>query len=94
MIGAPARQFRAEACRLDEFIAVVEVPTKPEDHPHATRIEQGVPVYDADDAVRAAVEDADEATALRGELAMALLQGTTLVHRNAQHLSWGFPLPL
>ena len=81
MIDAPARQFRAEACRLDELIAVVEVPTKPEDHPHATRIEQGVPVYDAD-AVRTAVEDADEATALRGELAMALLHGPGIVAVN------------
>ena len=82
MTDAPARQFRAEACRLDELIAVVEVPTKPEDYPHATRIELGVPVYDADDAVRSTVEDADEASALRGELAMALLHGPGIVAVN------------
>ena len=82
MIDAPAGQFRAEACRLDELIGVVEVSTRPEDYPHATRIEQGVPVYDAGDVVQAAVGDVDEATAWRGELAMALLHGPGIVAVN------------
>ena len=78
MIDAPDRQFRAEACRLDEFIAVVEVPTKAEDHPRATRIVEGVPAYDAD-VLRAAIEDDDEAVALRSELAHSLLHGPGIV---------------
>jgi ectoine hydroxylase-related dioxygenase (phytanoyl-CoA dioxygenase family) len=76
MIDAPDRQFRAESCRLDEFIAVVEVPTDAADHPRATRIVEGVPEYDA--GVCRSV-DADEASALRTELAWSLLHGPGIV---------------
>src|SRR5262245_42729249 len=78
MIDAPDRQLRAEACRLDEFIAVVEVPTKAEDHPRATRIVEGVPAYDGD-VLRTAIDDADEALPLRSELARTLLHGPGIV---------------
>ena len=76
MIDALDRQFRAETCRLEEFIAVVEVPTKAEDHPRATRIVEGVPSYDAE-VFR--TDDPDEAGALRTELARSLLHGPGIV---------------
>ena len=76
MIDALDRQFRAETCRLEEFIAVVEVPTKAEDHPRATRIVEGVPSYDAE-VFR--TDDPDEAGAVRTELARSLLHGPGIV---------------
>ncbi|MFE6282214.1 phytanoyl-CoA dioxygenase family protein [Streptomyces sp. NPDC057877] len=44
----PASHFSARDCDLDAFRALVEQPTDPADHPHASAIERGVPVYDAD----------------------------------------------
>ena len=71
MIDALDRQFRAETCRLEEFIAVVESRRKPRTI-HATRIVEGVPSYDAE-VFR--TDDTDEAGALRTELARSLLHG-------------------
>jgi ectoine hydroxylase-related dioxygenase (phytanoyl-CoA dioxygenase family) len=76
MVDAPVRHFRAAACRLDELAAIVEAPTDAGDHPRASGIEQGVPVYDAD--VLRAAADAD-AAAVQAELAAALLDGPGIV---------------
>ncbi|MFB8775726.1 phytanoyl-CoA dioxygenase family protein [Streptomyces broussonetiae] len=44
----PAVRLSDQDCDLDAFRALVERRTDPADHPHASAIERGVPVYHAD----------------------------------------------
>lgn len=69
---------RREDCRLEDLLAVTAEPTDPARHPHADRIEQGVPVYEAA-AVRPLLEIPEAADALRAELADALADGPGIV---------------
>jgi len=66
--------MRATECRLDEFRALVEVPTDPVDYPLADRIDAGVVVYSAADLAERMASGLDRTTA-RGEIASALLDG-------------------
>ncbi len=69
---------RAEDCHLDDLVRVLEDRTDPARHPHAVRVEQGVPVYDAT-TLRPTLADAAEADAVRAELADALADGPGIV---------------
>ncbi|QQS01828.1 MAG: phytanoyl-CoA dioxygenase family protein [Austwickia sp.] len=62
---------RRTDCQVADLVATVSVPTRAEDLPHATRVEAGVPVYDA-----AALRPTD---ALLAELAFALADGPGIV---------------
>ena len=67
------RPWSSEACRLDEFVELVEVPTAIDEYPNAAGVEQGVLVYEAD-RLREAT-----ATLVRAELADAILNGPGIV---------------
>jgi ectoine hydroxylase-related dioxygenase (phytanoyl-CoA dioxygenase family) len=73
-----AADLRADRCDVDDLAAVVEVVTRAEDHPRARRIEQGVPVYDAEE-LRRAGDDLAGGLAVRTELAGALQGGPGIV---------------
>ena len=66
-------------CDLDAFAALVEQPTDPADYPLATRITQGVPTYDAAPLAHGPTGDTEHRTALRAELAAALVDGPGIV---------------
>ncbi|MYJ43002.1 MAG: phytanoyl-CoA dioxygenase, partial [Acidimicrobiaceae bacterium] len=66
-------------CDLDAFAALVEQPTDPGDYPLATRITQGVPTYDAAPLAHGPTGDTEQRTALRAELAAALVDGPGIV---------------
>jgi ectoine hydroxylase-related dioxygenase (phytanoyl-CoA dioxygenase family) len=76
VIDTVDQQFSRDQCRLDDLIRIVEVATDVSDHPRASRIELGVPVYDTH-TLRAA--EADDSVAVRAELATALLHGPGIV---------------
>ena len=76
MIDTADQKFSSDQCRLDDLIRIVEVATDISDHPRASRIEMGVPVYDAH-ALRKA--DAGDPIAVRAELATTLLNGAGIV---------------
>ena len=78
MIDAAAQPFTTDGCQLDDLIRIVDVPTNPDDHPRALTVELGVPIYDSQ-ALRAATESADGSVAVRGEIAMALLDGPGII---------------
>lgn len=69
---------RAEDCHLEDLLRVLEDRTDPARHPHATRVEQGVPIYDAR-ALRPVLADPAAADAVRAELADALADGPGIV---------------
>jgi ectoine hydroxylase-related dioxygenase (phytanoyl-CoA dioxygenase family) len=64
--------LRADDCDLDDFIAIVEQPTRLADYPHAAAVDRGVLVYD--DATLSAVAGPARRT-VEAELAHALLHG-------------------
>ncbi len=76
MIDTADQKFSSDQCRLDDLIRIVEVATDISDHPRASRIEMGVPVYDSH-ALRKA--DAGDPIAVRAELATTLLNGAGIV---------------
>ena len=67
------RPWSSEACRLDEFVDLVDVPTVIDEYPNAAGVEQGVLVYEADHLREAT------ATLVRAELADAILNGPGIV---------------
>jgi ectoine hydroxylase-related dioxygenase (phytanoyl-CoA dioxygenase family) len=67
-----------EACKLDEFLRVVDRRTNPADYPLASAIRSDVPIYDGE-AIRAAAGDADQAKALMAEWAEAMLSGPGII---------------
>ena len=67
------RPWSSEACRLDEFVELVDVPTAIDEYPNAAGVEQGVLVYEADHLREAT------ATLVRAELADAILNGPGIV---------------
>lgn len=72
----------AEGADFDEFLSVVEEPTRLESYPHAASVEQGVLVYDAPTLPRAT--DPDGRRAILAELADAFLSGPgVVIFRNA-----------
>ncbi len=71
----PSRQD----CDLDAFATLVEQPTDPADYPLATRITQAVPTYDAAPLAHGPTGDTEHRTALRAELAAALVDGPGIV---------------
>lgn len=66
--------FEADACSLDEFIAIVEQTVDVADYPHATSVEDGTVVYDSAE-LKASADD----RALMAELASVLLEGPGVV---------------
>ncbi|MCY4666291.1 MAG: phytanoyl-CoA dioxygenase family protein, partial [Acidimicrobiaceae bacterium] len=66
-------------CDLDDFAALVEQPIDPVDYPLAARITQGVPTYDATPLAHGPTGDSEHRTALRDELAAALVGGPGIV---------------
>ena len=66
-------------CDLEAFVALVEQPINPADYPLAVRITQGVPAYDASPLANGPTPDAEHRTALRDELARALVDGPGIV---------------
>lgn len=82
--SASTGRLRAADCRLEDFAALVEQPTRPEDYPNADAIVDGVTIYRSDQ-IRAALggrpEDsaADSADQIRTELSDALLNGPGVV---------------
>ncbi|MBM6406008.1 phytanoyl-CoA dioxygenase family protein [Phycicoccus sp. CSK15P-2] len=69
---------RAEDCRLEDFLTVLEDRTDGTRYPHAARVEQGVLVYEAAD-LRPLLADDETADALRAEIADALADGPGIV---------------
>jgi ectoine hydroxylase-related dioxygenase (phytanoyl-CoA dioxygenase family) len=61
--------FTPDDCRLDDFRALVEQQTNPDDYPHATRIDQNVPIY----------QGCGNTPEMRAELTRALLDGPGIV---------------
>lgn len=83
MTSAPPRPAapgfrRAEDCHLADLLAVLEDTTDASAYPHASRVEQGVLVYEAA-AVRPLLDDDATADPLRAELADALAEGPGIV---------------
>lgn len=76
MIDTKDQRFSSDQCRLDDLIRIVEVLTDVRDHPRASRIELGVPVYDVD-TLKA--DEAVDPIAVRTELAATLLHGPGIV---------------
>ena len=74
-IDSPRRTagwLTAADCRLDEFIELVETPTRPADYPHAVAVEQNVVVYDSA-SLNGLVGDARRS--VQAELADVFLNG-------------------
>lgn len=69
---------RREDCRLEDLLAVLAEPTDVAAYPTASRVEQGVLVYEAD-VIRPLLGDPEAADALRAELADALADGPGIV---------------
>ncbi|HET7761982.1 MAG TPA: phytanoyl-CoA dioxygenase family protein [Phycicoccus sp.] len=83
MTSAPTRPAapgfrRAEDCHLADLLAVLEDTTDAGAYPHASRVEQGVLVYEAA-AVRPLLDDDSTADPLRAEVADALAEGPGIV---------------
>jgi ectoine hydroxylase-related dioxygenase (phytanoyl-CoA dioxygenase family) len=78
-----ASVMAADACRLEDFRAVVEVETRLEDYPHADRIERGVLVYDMtsliDRAGRRGRRSPSADPDIRNEISRALSEGPGIV---------------
>ncbi len=67
-----------EACKLDEFLRIVDRRTNPADYPLASAIRSNVPIYHGD-AIRAAAWDTIQRKALMAEWAEAMLTGPGIV---------------
>jgi ectoine hydroxylase-related dioxygenase (phytanoyl-CoA dioxygenase family) len=67
-----------DACSIDDFAAVVETEVDLDDYPHASKVEFGTLVYDAD-TLRAGDVDPTANLDLRGELARAFSTGPGIV---------------
>src|SRR5664279_4331715 len=64
-------------CDIEEFRALVEVPTDPADYPHADSIQRNVPIYGA--ALRRALDAGSDVRAIESELVRALMDGPGIV---------------
>lgn len=73
-----ARRIRAADCDIDDFVATSADVTDLADYPHAAATERGVLIYDAAEVLTAAVDPMGR-SALRDELAQALLTGPGIV---------------
>jgi ectoine hydroxylase-related dioxygenase (phytanoyl-CoA dioxygenase family) len=74
---APRHWLRAQDCRLEDLLAILDTETVLADYPHAERVEQGVVVYAAEQ-VRAALA-AGEGPAIEAELCRAWTEGPGIV---------------
>ena len=61
-------------CHLDDFIDVVSTATDPDDHPLATSVEHGIPVYDGD-AMRALLDGPISRREVQAELIRCFAMG-------------------
>ncbi|MGH1490593.1 MAG: phytanoyl-CoA dioxygenase family protein [Acidimicrobiales bacterium] len=88
----PTAWLRADACRLDEFIEIVERPTEATDFPHAAAVVDRVAVYHSDELRSAIAAESDRdrdntprdgndtvVDSIRRELAEALLNGPGII---------------
>jgi len=83
MTSTPARTSahgfrRAQDCRLEDLLALLEDRTDPTAFPHAARVDHEVLVYDAA-ALHPVLEDDEASDALRAEIADALADGPGIV---------------
>ncbi|WP_040155309.1 phytanoyl-CoA dioxygenase family protein [Mobilicoccus massiliensis] len=76
----PHRLSRRD-CRLDDLVEMLRATTDPADVPHADRVEQGVPVYDAAAIPAASGSEADERARAEyaAEIASVLADGAGIV---------------
>lgn len=68
--------LRDADCRLDDFVASINLTTRPADYPHALRIEHNVPIYAGQDVTGLSPSQRRD---LQTELAQALLGGPGIV---------------
>ncbi|MFJ5029785.1 phytanoyl-CoA dioxygenase family protein [Streptomyces sp. NPDC088560] len=75
LASAPGRAWLTEQdCDLGTFRALIDRTTRLADHPHATSVRDGVPLYDAD-----RLRSAGDRGALRAELVRVLADGPGIV---------------
>ncbi len=74
----PQGHRRAEDCRLEDLLSVLEDTTDLADYPHAQRVEQGVLVYDSE-TLRPLIGVEPAAEAVQAEIADALADGPGIV---------------
>lgn len=71
-------RLRPADCRLEDLERLLDASTSPDAYPHSSRVEQGVPVYDAR-SLRAAADTAEGEDEVTAELALALADGPGIV---------------
>lgn len=77
-LGGSGAWLRQEDCRLEDLEAVLAERTRPEDYPFASRVEQGVLLYDAA-ALSDVLPEPARRRDLQAEIAAALADGPGIV---------------
>ncbi|WP_375002361.1 phytanoyl-CoA dioxygenase family protein [Aeromicrobium sp. CTD01-1L150] len=73
-----ATRLTPDDCRVEDLRALVATPTRPADHPHASTVEQNVPIYSAE-TLRSATGTTEGTHRVEAELVRALADGPGVV---------------